>query len=205
MDTEEFRPAEPGEGLRDKLSLPARERIVGYLGLLNDYQGVPVLLEAAKRVLEQADDVRFLVMGYPDVDRYREQADRLGLGDRVMLPGRIDYARARDYLAACDVGVSAKRAVSEANGKLLNYMAVGIPVVCTDTPVNRSILGESGVYVAVDDSQSLAAAILEVLDDPARGRELGQQLRQRAVERLSWNAGGDVIEALYRRLEVSEA
>lgn len=200
VDTEVFHPARPGERLREELSLPSGDRIVGYLGLLNEYQGVPVLLEAARRVLDERDDVRFLVMGYPDVERYRKQADQLGLGDRVMLPGRIDYTKARDYLAACDVGVSAKRAVSEANGKLLNYMAVGIPIVCTDTPVNRSIVGDLGVYADVDDPSSLAGAINKVLDDPEGASRLGKRLRRRAVEQLSWSAGGDLIEALYRRL-----
>ena len=97
-------------------------------------------------------------------------------------------------------GVSAKQAVSEANGKLLNYMAVGIPVVATDTPVNRELLGELGVYAPVDDASALADAIVKILEDGELAADLGHRLRRRAVEQMSWSAGGDQIVDTYREL-----
>jgi glycosyltransferase involved in cell wall biosynthesis len=201
VDVEVFHPARPDEKLREALSLPQGVKIVGYLGLLSEYQGVGVLLEAARHVLEKSERVRFLVMGYPAVDHYREVARRLGIAEKVIFTDRLPYGRARDYLAACDVAVSAKQPVTEANGKLLNYMAVGLPVVATDTAINRELLGDDGVYAAVDDPTSLAHALLRVLEDEGFARELGARLRRRAVQDLSWNAGGDAIVEVYTSLD----
>lgn len=202
VDTSVFYPASPGERLRARLSLPVDEKIVGFLGLLEEYQGTGVLLRAARIVLEEFDDVRFLIMGYPNVERYRRMASDLKIADRVVFTGRVPYGRAREYLSACDVGVSPKRPITEGNGKLLNYMAVGIPVVATNTPVNREILGEDGVYADVDDPRSLADALLRVLRDDELARALGDRLRRRAVAELSWDASGDAIVDLYRSLTV---
>jgi glycosyltransferase involved in cell wall biosynthesis len=202
VDIEVFYPAGPEEGLRERLSLPRDKKIVGYLGLLNEYQGVGVLLSAAKAVLDERDDAHFLVMGYPKVEHYRRRAEELGIADHVTFTGRLPYASARDYLAACDVGVSAKQDVTEANGKLLDYMAVGIPVVASDTAVNRALLGEDGVYGTVDDPAAIARALLQVLGDEEQARDLGRKLRLRAVAELSWTAGGEILVDLYRELGV---
>jgi glycosyltransferase involved in cell wall biosynthesis len=200
VDTSVFYPALPGEGLRGELSLPEAKKIVGFLGVLNEYQGAGVLLRAAQIVLQQSDDVCFLIMGYPNVNHYRRMAADMEITDRVTFTGRIPYEQARDYLSACDVGVSPKQPITEANGKLLNYMAVGIPVVATDTPINREVLRGDGLYADVDDPESLADALLKALRDDALARLLGERLRRRAVAELSWEAGGEAIVELYASL-----
>ena len=55
VDVENFTPQRPGEELRRKLSLPVDRKIVGYLGVLNEYQGIPVLLEDEARPLSDAE------------------------------------------------------------------------------------------------------------------------------------------------------
>jgi glycosyltransferase involved in cell wall biosynthesis len=200
VDSSAFYPALPGEQMRRELSLPEDGKIVGYLGLLDEYQGTGVLLRAAQIVLRQLDGVRFLIMGHPNVERYRRMAADLHIADRVIFTGRIPYARARDYLIACDVGVSAKSSMTEGNGKLLNYMAVGLPVVATNTPVNREILRDDGVYANLDDPRSLADALLTLLRDAELSRMIGHRLRSRAIAEASWEARGETIVELYRSL-----
>ena len=56
------------------------------------------------------------------------------------------------HLGLADVAVSAKRSASEANGKLLNYMAMGLPTVAYETPVSRELLGERGTYALRETS-----------------------------------------------------
>lgn len=197
VDENAFLPEAPGENLREKLGLPTDKKLVGFLGVLNEYQGVSVMLRAAKLVVEKHPDVVFVVMGYPKVEHYQSVAEELGIGDAVMFPGRIPYAEARDYLAACDIGFSAKADVTEANGKLLNYMAVRLPIVATDTRVNRSLLADTALYGQVDDEASLADAVCQYLDDPALAERLAEAGRQRVVSELSWTAGGRKLAAVY--------
>jgi glycosyltransferase involved in cell wall biosynthesis len=137
-------------------------------------------------VLARAPYAYFLVMGYPDEERYRQKARDLGLAEHVCLPGRIDYDQAARYLALGDVAVGPKMSETESNGKLYNYMACGLPTVAFDTPPSREILGDLGVYVPRGDVEALADAIAGLLEDPDRAKNLGMQLRKRVAEQFSW-------------------
>lgn len=200
VDTERFRRGYPVDGIWDKLALPRGVKVIGFLGVLTEYQGIPVLLHAIPRVLEVVKSVHFLIMGYPNVEHYREEARVLGISEHVTFTGRVPYEDAARYLAVCDVSVSPKLLSTEANGKLLNYMAMELPVVASDTPVNREILGDLGVYAEVGNPISLANALLKVLSDDEHAMELGTRLREKAVAEYSWRSVGERIAETYRHL-----
>ena len=98
------------------------------------------------------------------------------------------------------MAVSAKRSASEANGKLLNYMAMGLPTVAYETPVSRELLGEHGVYAPPGDVAALGEALLGLLDDGGRREVLGRALRARALYRFSWDGVGARLESVYESL-----
>lgn len=204
-DLSHFTPtvASPNEHavLRRQFGIPPDRPVVVYLGLLAEYQGTDHLIEAAVRLKEQGEDVHFLVMGYPRVDHYRAMAHRLNVADRVTFTGRVDYYRdAPRYLSLGQVAVSPKFSATEGSGKVLNYMALGKPVVAYDTPVHREYLGQAGVYAPAEDVPALTEAIRVLLHDPARRAKLGTSLRERAQSHYSWEVAGKQIDTLYRRL-----
>jgi glycosyltransferase involved in cell wall biosynthesis len=186
--------------LRQRLGLPPGTPVVVYLGLLAEYQGLSHLLEAARRVLAVEPDVRFLLLGYPGQERYRARAEALGIAPRVHFPGRVPYEQAPDYLALGDVAVAPKLSATEGNGKVLNYMAMALPVVAFATPVNRELLGELGLYAPPGDAAALAHRLLEVLRAPAAARARGLALRARAARLFSWEASAARLEQVYRRV-----
>jgi len=186
--------------LRDRLGIPPDRTIVVYLGLLAPWQGTSVLLEAATRVIAQRPSTHFLIMGFPSVEYWREQARRLGLDDHVTFPGRIPYEEAADHLALGEIAVSPKMSATEGSGKILNYMAMGLPVVAFDTPVSREYLGELGVYAPLGDAVAFADALVALLDDPVRRHNIGQALRERAIRLYSWDVAGRQIVEVYTRL-----
>ena len=150
VDTEEFRPFE-GEAVRKELNLPAGVPVAVFLGVLNRYQGIDILLEVVKIFRDRGVPLHFLIMGFPH-HQYQRRAVAEGLSDRITFTGRIDYRDAARLLSAGDVALSPKVSLSEANGKLFNYMACGIPVLAFDTPINREILGDAGVYARFADA-----------------------------------------------------
>lgn len=207
VDLERFRPY-PREHLADlyaRLGVPRERLLVVYLGVLSAYQGVDLLLEAIPAILRACPETHFLLMGYPDEERYRSRARALGIADHVTLPGRIDYAQAARYLSLGDVAVSAKLTPMEGNGKLLNYMACGLPTVAFDLPGNLTTLGDAGVYAPTGDGAALAAQIIALLRDPARRADLGRRARLRAEQRYSWRAIGATINAVYDTLLARKA
>jgi glycosyltransferase involved in cell wall biosynthesis len=197
VDTDAFRPGIDSGDLRRRLAIPEGRRIVVFVGLLNRYQGVDHLLEAIPAVVRAVPDSHFLIMGFPNVEHYRTMAQSLGVEGQVTFTGRADYAQLPNYLALGEIAMAPKIAVTEADGKIYNYMAMGLPVVAFERSVSRQILGDLGVYAPLGDAAGLARAVVHVLaDGNLRGR-LSRQLRRKAVADYSWLAVAQRISAVY--------
>lgn len=196
VDTEGFRPGIPVDDLRRRLGLEGKAVVV-YLGVLTPYQGVDDLLDAWPTVLETVPGAHLLLMGYPNEERYRAEVARRGLAGSVTVTGRIDYHETSRYLALGDIGVSPKHASTEANGKLLHYMACGLPAVAYDGPVSRELMGEAGSFVPMRDVKGLAAACAALLSDPGERKRRGEALRARAVAEFGWPALGKQLLEVY--------
>jgi glycosyltransferase involved in cell wall biosynthesis len=138
-------------------------------------------------------------MGFPE-ERYRKLAADRELDELITFTGRIDYRTAAYYLSAGDLAVSPKISLTEANGKLFNYMACGLPCLVFDTPVNREILGDVGVYARFGDPTDFADRIEALLADPAGLERLGTLARDRAVQEHSWKARGVQLMDIYRNI-----
>ena len=202
VNTDRFRPRwevspELKSLMRKRLRIPEGRRIVVYLGLLAEYQGSSYLVQAAEMLVRRQPDVHFLLMGYPGQDRYRDLARRLGIEDHVTFTGRIPYEEAPNYLSLGDVAVSPKVSETEGNGKLLNYMAVGLPTVTFSTPVSREILGDLGVYARLASSEDLANALDSLLTDQHGADERGRELRARVLKHFLWEKAAARILEIY--------
>ncbi|MBX3052753.1 MAG: glycosyltransferase family 4 protein [Caldilineaceae bacterium] len=201
-----FRPAStyaPGEldGLRRSLGIPDGRRLIVYLGLLAEHQGTSHLLRALQIIVEKRPDVHLLLMGFPGEAIYRQEAQALGIGDFVTMTGRIPYADAPKYLALGDIAVAPKLSTTEGAGKLLNYMAVGLPTVAFDTPVAREYLGLDGVFARRGDVESLAECLQKLLsecgEDRTQCRARSARLRRRSMTQYSWNGSGSLVVQTY--------
>ncbi len=184
--------------LKAQLGIPLDRQVVVYLGLLAEHQGTSLLLQAAAQVLQVRRDVHFLIMGYPSEAIYRRLADDLGLNGHATFTGRIPYEQAPKYLALGDVAVAPKLSATEGSGKLLNYMAMGLPTVAFDTPVSREYLADLGIYAPRPDTAALAQRISDLVDDPECARSIGQGLRQRVMG-YDWQSIARRIVEVYDR------
>jgi len=213
VDVARFQPSDPEPELRAQAGLKQGVPVIVYLGLLNRYQGVDLLLRSARLLKERGAQFQMLVMGYP-VGEYSSLAEKMGLGEIVKFAGRIDYFQAQRWLALGQVAAAPKISRTEANGKLLNYLAMGLPVVCFDREVDRELAGDCAEYAAYDRAsgeksaccsakreQALASALQKLLADSARRRELSEKGRRRALERFSWEKVAARIAAAYQELQ----
>lgn len=191
--------------LRQRLGIPQDRVVVAYLGLLAGYQGTGKLLEAAAQLVALGVPVHFLIMGFPGEEAWRAQAAQMGLAGHTTFTGGIPYDLAPTYLCVGDIAVSPKMSETEGNGKLLNYMAAGLPTVTFHTPVAREILGDLGVYARPEDSTDLARCIALLARDPGLRAERGRRLRARAIEHFSWRATGRRLLEVYDALAARRA
>ena len=192
--------AEERETLKRELGVPLDKQVIVYLGLLAEYQGIGLLLEAIRQLKQERTDFHLLLMGFPDRP-YRVRAAELEVSDVITFTGKIPYENAPRYLALGDIAVAPKISASEGSGKILNYMSMALPTAAFDAPVSREYLGDWGLYAPQRATSALAATLRRTLDMPAADRvALGERLRERAKALFSWERVGEQIVAVYRAL-----
>lgn len=203
VNADAFGPVEDGgralrvRELQTRLSIPTGRRIVIYIGLLAEYRGTDVLLDAAVKLLDRRPNTHLVIIGFPNVDHYKARASALGIADKVSFPGRVPYEDVPLWLSLGDLAVEPKMSATEAAGKVLDYMAMGLPVVAFDIPVMREYLGELGAFAPLGDAGAFAEQIERLLDDPERARKIGLALRARARQQFSWESAGQEIVRVY--------
>ncbi len=183
--------------LRHQLELPVGLPVVVYAGSLLAVKGVDTLHAAIRRAAERDLVVHFLVVGYP-TDGTTAFLRSEGLESRCTITGRISFENLDQHLALADAALEPKLSGSgEASGKLLNYMAAGLPVACFDTPNNRDMLADSGCYASPGSVDELVDCIETLTTSPDIARELGERGRDRVRAEFSWDASAAVLRRIY--------
>jgi glycosyltransferase involved in cell wall biosynthesis len=198
VDTEVFSPRPNHEG-REALGISPDTFVVAYLGILSRYQGTDLLLDCIEQLKLDKIKAYFLIMGFPD-ELYRAEAQTRGLSEMIHFTGKVDYADAPLMLSAADIAVTPKLSPTEANGKIFNYMACGLPVVAFETPVNHEVLGDTGIYSRYGDARDLAAKIAALVADNETRASISVKVRDKAVHEHSWNSRGKLLSEVYRTM-----
>ena len=187
---------EAGRQRRATWGNPAR--VVLFLGRLIYYKGVPVLLDAMLRT-----DATLVIAGEGrDREALQDQANRLGIADRVRFIGDVPEAHLPSVYHACDVFVLPSTAAAEGFGLVqLEAMACAKPVVSTRLPTGVAVInrdGETGLTVPPGDAGALASAMTRLLDDRAFADACGTRARTRVQAHFSREAMVTATMALYR-------
>jgi glycosyltransferase involved in cell wall biosynthesis len=177
-----------------------RSDVVIAAGRLNPQKGFDLLIAAFAIVAREAPGWRLQIYGAgTERDRLAAQIQALGLGDRVRLMGRTPQLG--EAMAAASIFAFSSR--FEGFGMvIIEALSHGLPVVSFDCPhgPHDILAGErGGVLVPPEDVEALAAALLELIRDPARRKALGEAARQRARD-FELATIGPRFEALLARL-----
>jgi glycosyltransferase involved in cell wall biosynthesis len=177
----------PGAGaaVRRELGIPPDAPVVGVVGHIQAWKGQVLAVEAVARARRQVPALRCLVVGgvHRQGAAYAEE-----LRERVAAPdlaGHVVLTGARRDVAACmdamDVVLHTSTAREPFGRVLIEAMAVGRPVIAPREGGPRVIVaeGETGLLVPPRDPDALAAAILELMRDPARRLAMGRAARAR--------------------------
>lgn len=170
-----------------------KKYMVGYLGVIGQQEGIEYLLEAAKYIKEvkKRDDIFFgIVGGGPHLKELKEICTKMNLDDIVEFTGRVSDQVLLDYLNTADVCVNSDE-YNEMNdkstmNKILEYMALGKPIVQFDLTEGRYSAKEASLYAKRNDSIDMAEKILELLDDEEKRKYMSIYGRNRVVNELSW-------------------
>lgn len=202
INVDMFRPdAQAGQEVRDEWGVVPEELLIGIVGRLMPVKNHPLFLEAAAKLAKERPETRFVCVGSgPDAHarRLREQADSLGLKDRVIWAGARRDMRsvynALDLLCLSSESEGFPNVIAEA-------MACGVPAVATNVGDVEMMIGGIGKLAKNATADALRDAMSELVALTLESRrDLGQKARARIVEQFSVEAMVQLTEAHLKSL-----
>lgn len=184
-----------------------RRFLIGYVGVMGRQEGIEYLIDAVDILSgERGIDVQLALVGSgPDRDRLEAVSRERGLGGRVAFLGRLSDEDLRSVLASADVCVNPDE-VNKMNdlstmNKIIEYMALGCPIVQFDVKEGRFSAQDASLYAERDnDARSFADAIQRVLEDDGLRAAMSARGRERFRNELCWEIQAEKLVATYRRL-----
>jgi glycosyltransferase involved in cell wall biosynthesis len=192
----------PEPGLRG-----GRKFVLGYVGIINEQDGVDHLVRAVAHLVTVSDfrDFRAVVVGSgPALELAQELARSLEVEDFVLFTGYLKGETLLAYLSAFDIGVIPDP-LNEANdlmsmNKVFEYCALGIPTACYPLKETKRLLGEAGVYAPSNDPAGLAEACLSLMQDEALRARSAAAAAQLSAEKFLWENEARKYVATYERV-----
>jgi glycosyltransferase involved in cell wall biosynthesis len=185
------------------------EPTVVYLGTLNRMRRLGLILRAFSQVVREVPSAKLYMLGKGDMPEdeavLRAEVAGLGLEHNVVFTGHLPMAQAWAYIRDADVCLSpyypTPILLSTSPTKLIEYMAMGKPVVGNDHPEQQRVIRDSGAGICVPwDEAAFAEAILVILNDPAMARLMGQKGRRYVEQERTNRKMADIVEEQYLRI-----
>jgi len=198
-DLETFRPVSPDPALKY-----GKEYLVGYVGTMSIQEGLDILLEVAQYIKNSGRrDVHFTcVGGGPGLASLRKMTKAMNLEDTVNFTGRISDLDLLTVLSTADVCVNPDKPC-EMNDistmiKIMEYMALGKPIVQFDLKQGRFSAGAASLY-ADNENQvpDFAEKILWLIEHPEKRQEMGAFGMRRVKNELAWEHSVPHLVAAY--------
>ncbi|MFN2609032.1 MAG: glycosyltransferase [Acidimicrobiales bacterium] len=191
----------------DPAARRGHRHLAAYIGVMGPQDGVDVVLRAAAVVVHDLgrEDIGFTLIGSGDAfTELVALSERLGLADHVHFTGRAPDEEVFRVLSTADVGLSPdpKNPLNDVStmNKTMEYMAFELPVVAFDLVETRVSAGDAAVYVEPNVVEEYAKAIVALVDDESRRREMGAAGRARVEEHLAWHHQRAAYVGVYDRL-----
>lgn len=163
--------------------------VIGGAGQFLDWHGLEDLV-AQMGPLAEEKDIRFLFIGDgPARAAVEAKAAALGVADRVHFTGMLPIDAVGECLSALDIAVIPKAAPHASPMKLIEYMAMGLPIAAPEIPSIRAALqdGSMGRIFPAGDMGAMREAVLALMADRPAAAALGAKARAHVFAHLTWD------------------
>jgi glycosyltransferase involved in cell wall biosynthesis len=176
-----------GGAIRASLGLGESDPIVLYTGTFENYQGLDLLYAAMTPVTKARPDARLVMVGGEpaQVEQARGRVRALGLAAFAIFTGQRPADEIPAYLDAATVLASPRSTGTNTPLKIYQYLRSGRPIVATRLLTHTQVLSDEIAFLADPTPGAFGDAILTVLGDPVRARDVGDRARQVARTRYS--------------------
>ncbi|MBU4275336.1 MAG: glycosyltransferase family 4 protein [Proteobacteria bacterium] len=192
---------EPAQTPEERLDLDGP--VIMYVGNLESYQGIDLLLEAFALAALKHPQAHLVVIGGSgkDVAKYRGQSQAMGLEGTAHFLGPRPPAHLGHFLEQADILVSPRTQGENTPMKIYSYLDSGRPLVATRLPTHTQVLDDGISLLVEPNAGDLARGLNELLDHPEQGRALAAAARERMASHYSLEAYRHKLHGFYESLE----
>ena len=192
----------PNEALKN-----GRKYLVGYVGKMGEQEGIDYLLRAVRHIVHEMarTDIHFGVVGEgTETEKMKAYAEDLVVAGYVTFTGRVPDQVMLEMLNTADVCVNPD-VVNDMNdkstmNKIMEYMALGKPIVQFDLMEGRFSAREASLYASNNDEVDLAEKIVQLMDNPELREKMSRYGRARVANELEWKYQSPKLLAAYNAL-----
>lgn len=192
-----------GEGddlLRERLGITGI--IAMYVGNLEKYQGIDLLIESFTEALTKNEDLNLVIIGgnNDDILFYQQRAEQLGIQKSIFFCGQRPVDQLGYYLSQADILVSPRIQGNNTPMKIYSYLDSGKPVLATRLPTHTQVLDETIAYLVDPAIMEMAAGFIELAENDTLREVLGLNARKRVKDEYSLPAFKKKLTAFYTKL-----
>jgi glycosyltransferase involved in cell wall biosynthesis len=174
-----------------------------YVGNLERYQGIGLLLEGFRHTLERIPDARLVIVGgrQEDIHRYQRHASSLGIQPAVHFVGPRPLAVMGELFRQADVLVSPRLKGLNTPMKIYSYLDSGTAVLATRLRTHTQVLNDENAYLVEPEPAALGGGLAELLSDAGLRERLARQAKAYAQREFTPEAALRKLDLFYRTME----
>lgn len=174
-----------------------------YVGNLEQYQGIDLLLESFAQVLLSAPTAHIVVVGgnADDIQRYQAQAAQYQIDANVHFVGPRPIQQLKQLLAQADIVLSPRIQGNNTPMKLYSYLDSGKALLATNLTTHTQVLNDQIAWLAEPTAVDFAAGMLHLIDRPQLREELGKAAQAFIAKNHTYEAFSKKLTALYDWIE----
>jgi Glycosyltransferase len=177
--------------------------IIMYVGNLESYQGIDLLLEGYGNVAIKDIYAQLVVIGGSDIDikRYKEKSRQLGIGNKVHFIGRRSISQLGYYLKQADIVVSPRIKGQNTPMKIYSYLDSGKPLLATRISTHTQVLDDQIALLVKPEPEDMADGLIRLLRDNTLREQLSSRAKERVRQDFSYEAFQRKLLMFYKSLD----
>jgi glycosyltransferase involved in cell wall biosynthesis len=195
---------EPSGKLVDKLRdiLPQDAVIAMYVGNLEHYQGIDLLVDAMAEIPD-CDRLHMVLIGGSDndIEHYRARTDTAGIAGKFTFLGRRPVSDLMLYLEQADILVSPRIKGVNTPMKVYSYMGAGRAIIATDIASHTQVLDNDSAVLVASEPELFAAGLARLCQQPALRDSCSAASLELANSRHTYNVFEKKLRSVYKQLE----
>ncbi|MCB9030616.1 MAG: glycosyltransferase [Deltaproteobacteria bacterium] len=188
--------------LRKEVGLKDDDVLILYIGNLEHYQGIDLLVESFAKVTDKSKKAHLVIIGGTEehVEFYKQKAKNLKIADQTHLLGPRPVNHLSTYLLSADILVSPRTKGNNTPMKIYSYLHSGTAIVATDLPTHTQVMNKEVSVLVPATVRDYADGLLSLVEDEGLRKSLGQKAHQLAENEYTFEVFTQRLNDLYDRI-----